>query len=162
MRYIIREKRLWLGEDTEILDEHGQTRYRVDGKIFTIHNTLIIRDSTGIEAATVREQFLALQRTYEITREGEELAQVRKHLLTFLGDRFTVDVPGPNDLEVKGNLIEHEYTMTRSGQLVASISKRWVTLKDAYGVEIAPDQDDVLILASVLVLDLAEHQEHPS
>ena len=42
----------------------------------------------------------------------------------------------------------------------APFSKRWFSLTDTYGVDIAPGQDDVLILASVLALDLAEDMEH--
>ena len=39
------------------------------------------------------------------------------------------------------------------------VSKRWIALTDTYGVETAPGEDDVLILASVLALDVAEDRE---
>jgi uncharacterized protein YxjI len=58
-----------------------------------------------------------------------------------------------------GDLFEHEYTIRRGDQVVATVSKRWLSLTDTYGVDIAPGEDDVLILASVLALDLAEDQE---
>jgi uncharacterized protein YxjI len=71
-----------------------------------------------------------------------------------------VDIPGPDDLEVQGNFLEHEYTIARGGQVIATASKRWISLTATYGVDIAPGQDDVLILASVLALDLVEDEEH--
>ncbi len=71
-----------------------------------------------------------------------------------------MDIPGPDDLYITGSLLEHEYTFTRGGQVVATVSKRWFSITDTYGVDIAPGQDDVLILASVLALDLAEDMEH--
>ena len=77
----------------------------------------------------------------------------------FPKDRFTIDLPGPEDLHMTGSLFEHEYTIARDGQVVATVSKAWLSLTDTHGVDIAPGEDDVLILASVLALDLAEDRE---
>lgn len=159
MRYVIREKLFRLGEDSAITDESGRAVYEVDGKVFSLRNTLVMRDTAGNEVATVRKKLISLRPTYEITRHGQELGTVRKKLISFLGDRFDVDIPGPHDLEVKGNLFEHEFTVSRDGQTVATISKRWFSLRNTYGVDIAPRQDDVLILASVLAFDLVEDAE---
>lgn len=159
MRYLIREKFFHLGEDSTILNEAGQPILEVDGKVLSLHNRLIIRDRSGNEVASVQRRLIALRPTYEISRAGQELATIRKHLISPFVDRFTVDVPGPDDLHITGSLFEHEYTITRSGQVIATVSKRWFSLTDAYGVDIAPYQDDVLILASVLALDLAEDRE---
>jgi uncharacterized protein YxjI len=97
--------------------------------------------------------------TYQISLAGREGAEVRNHLFTPFGDRFTIDVPGPNDLEMEGNLFDHEFTIGRGDQTVATVSKRWFTMRDTYAVDVAAGQDDLLILASVLALDLAEDQE---
>ena len=160
MRYVIRERFFRLGEDSDITDEQGQPVYHVDGKVLTLHDTLIVRDLAGTEVARVQRQLVALRPTYHITRQGQEVAEVRKKLLSPFVDRFTVDIPGPDDLSMAGDLFEHEYTFTRGDQVVATVSKRWLSLTDTYGVDIAPGEDDVLILASVLALDLAEDREH--
>ena len=162
MRYLIREKFFHLGEDSTILNEAGQPIFEVDGKVLSLHNRLIIRDRSGNEVASVHRRLLALLPTYEISRAGQELATVRKHLISPFVDRFTVDLPGPDDLYITGSLFEHEYTITRANQVVATVSKHWFTLRDTYGVEIAPGQDDVLILACVRALDLAEDRERES
>ena len=74
-------------------------------------------------------------------------------------DRFTVDIPGPEDFHITGSIFEHEFTVKQAGQIIATVSKRWFTLSNTYGVDIAPGQDDVLSLACVLALDLAEDHE---
>lgn len=160
MRYIIREKFFRLTEDSDITDENGQPVYQVRGRLFSIHNTLTITDMAGNEVAQVKRVLLSLRPTYEITHGGQELAEVRKKFFTPFVDRFTIDIPGPDDLEMNGSLLEHEFTITQGGQTVATVSKRWISLTDTYGVDIAPGQNDVLILASVLALDLAEDAEH--
>jgi uncharacterized protein YxjI len=160
MRYVIRERFFRLGEDSDITDEQGQPVYHVDGKVLTLHDTLIVRDLAGTEVARVRRQVVALRPTYHITRQGQEVAEVRKKLISPFVDRFTIDIPGPDDLSMTGDLFEHEYTITRGDQVVATVSKRWLRLTDTYGVDIAPGEDDLLILTSVLALDLAEDREH--
>jgi uncharacterized protein YxjI len=88
------------------------------------------------------------------------VAEVRQKLFSPFVDRFTIDIPGPDDLHMTGSLLEHEYTIRGANdQVVATVSKHWISLTDTYGVDIAPGQDDVVILASVLALDLAEDAE---
>jgi uncharacterized protein YxjI len=159
MRYLIRERFFRLGEDSEVTDEHGRPVLEVDGKVLSLHDRLVLRDPEGAEVAQVRRKLVALRPTYEISVAGQEVAEVRKHLFTPFRDRFTIDVPGPDDLEMTGDLFDHEYAIRRGDQTVATVSKRWFSMRDTYAVDVAPGQDDVLILAGVLALDLAEDRE---
>jgi uncharacterized protein YxjI len=158
MRYVIREKFFHLGEDSEITNEQGQPVYVVDGKLLTINQELVVRDMAGSEVARVHRQLLALTPTYRIERQGSD-TEVRKQFFSPFVDRYTIDIPGPDDLSVTGSLFEHEYTIRRGGQEVATVSKQWISLTATYGVDIAPGEDDLLILTSVLALDLAEDRE---
>ena len=87
------------------------------------------------------------------------MAVVKKHLFTLVRARFTVDVPGPGDLEAKGNFLEHNYVFERGGREVARASKKWVSLSDTYSIDIDEGEDDVLILASAVVIDLVSHPD---
>jgi uncharacterized protein YxjI len=158
-RYIIKERFFRLGEDSDILDESGRPVYHVDGKIWTLRDRLVVRDPSGREAFGVHRKLLAFRPTYEITVGGKEIAEVRKHFFTPFRDKFTIDVPGPDDLEMTGSLLEHNYTIRRGDRVAATVSKAWLTFRDTYGVEIADGEDDRLILASVLAVDLAEDRE---
>jgi uncharacterized protein YxjI len=157
--YLIRERFFRLGEDSDITDDQGRPVLQVDGKVLTLHDRLVLRDPEGREVAQVRRKLVAMRPTYQISVGGEEAAEVRKHLFTPFHDRFTIDVPGPDDLEMEGDLLDHEFTLRRGGETVATVSKRWFSMRDTYAVDVAPGQDDLLILASVLALDLAEDRE---
>ena len=153
--YVIRERFFGIGDDFDILDEHGRKVLRVDGKVLSVRNRLVIEDLAGTELATVHRHLVALRPTYEIRIGGEKAAEVRKSLFTPFRDKFTIDVPGPDDLEMRGNLFDHEYTIDRGGVEVAAVSKRWLTIRDTYAVQVADGQDPLLIICSVLALDLA-------
>lgn len=157
--YLIRERFFRLGEDSDITDDQGRPVLHVDGKVLSLRDRLVLRDPEGHEVAQVHRKLVALRPTYEISVGGHEVAEVRKHFFTPFGDRFTIDIPGPGDLEMKGNLFDHEFTIRRGGQTVATVSKRWFTIRDTYAVEVADGEDDLVVLASVLALDLAQDRE---
>jgi uncharacterized protein YxjI len=159
MRYVIREKFFRITEDSTIQSEDGVPIYQVKGKIVSLHHTLVLSDLTGNELATVEKQIISITPKFHITRHGEEAATVRKKLISPFVDRFIVDIPGPDDLHVTGSIFEHNFTIERNGSVVATISKRWVALTDTYGVDTAEGEDDILILAVVLAIDLTEDAE---
>jgi len=160
MRYTMKQKLLCLGDGYTITDENGNNRFIVDGAAFTIRDSTSFRDMAGNELCHIHRRLLSLGPTYEIRRAGPAggVTTVHKHIFTLLKCRFTVDVPGPNDIEATGNLTDHEYTFRDTDdQIVATVSKRWFKVRDTYGVDIAPNQDDVLILAATVVIDLCCH-----
>jgi len=159
MRYVLKQKLLSWGDDFVIKDEDGNDVFFVDGKAFSIGDKLSFQDMHGNELAFIRQRLLAWGKTYEIFRGGQLAAVVKKELFAFLHHRFMVDVPGPDDLEAEGNFLDREYEFRRGDSVVAVVSKRWFSWTDTYGVEIVDGEDDVLILASAVVIDQACHPD---
>jgi uncharacterized protein YxjI len=157
MRYLMKQKLISWGDDYYVKDEAGRDVYFVDGKGLSFGDQLSFQDLERHELAFIKERVLAWGKIYEIFRAGELAAVVKKELLALFHHRFSVDVPGPDDLEAEGDFLDHEYTFQRGGRTVATVSKRWFSWTDTYGVEIADGEDPVLILASAVVVDLACH-----
>jgi uncharacterized protein YxjI len=153
----MRQKILAWGDDFTILDESGRDVFLVDGKAFSLGKQLSFQDLNGNELAFIRQRLLAWGPTYELHIDGALYAEVRKELFGFFKCRFTVDVPGPDDLEADGDFLDHEYRFQRDGRTVATVSKRWFSWSDTYGVEVADDRDTVTILCAAVVIDLACH-----
>ena len=160
MRYVMKQKLFCWGNDFTIKDDAGTDRFFVDGKAFSLGKQLSFQDMQGQELAFIRQKLLAWGPTYEIYRDNGLFAVVKKELFTFFHCRFTVDVPGPDDLEAKGDFTDHEYEFWRQSGLRATVSKQWFTWSDTYGVDIAEWEDDILILASTVVIDMACHGDH--
>jgi uncharacterized protein YxjI len=150
-RFQMREKLLSIGDDFWIEDEAGRRAYKVDGKAVRVRDTFVLRDASGSEAAKIQEKVVSVRDKMEIERAGGN-ATVHKNLIG-LRDRFKIDVDGGSDLEAHGNLVDHEYEIERDGDTVANVSKKWVRVRDSYGVEIQPGQDEALILAITVCID---------
>jgi uncharacterized protein YxjI len=158
--YLIRERFLGLGDDFDITDEQGRPVLHVDGKVLSLRDRLVLRDPDGHEVAEVTRKLVSLRATYRVSIGDQHVADVRKHLLTPFRDRFTIDVPGPDDLELSGDLFDHEFTIRRGGRTVATATRKLFRIRDTYAVDIAPGENDLLILSAVLAVDLAQQREH--
>ena len=160
MRYVMKQKLFSWGDDFYIRDAGGREVFFVDGKALSFGDQLSFQDLQRNELAFIKQKLLSWGPTYEIYRNGALAAVVKKELFTFFNCRFSVDVPGPDDLQASGDFTDHEYTITAGGRTVATVSKQWFSWSDTYGVDIAEGEDDVLILASTVVIDMACHQKH--
>src|SRR3954463_5954790 len=156
--YQMRQKLVSIGEDYWIEDDQGQRAFKVDGKAMRVRDTMILEDRDGRELFKMQQKMLRLHSTMEIEDgDGHRVALVKKALITPLRERFEVEVEDGEDLEVKGNIVDHEYKMERGGDTVAEVSKKWFRIADTYGVEIQEGQDPSLILAVTAVVDSMTH-----
>jgi uncharacterized protein YxjI len=152
-RYQLREKLLSVGDDFWIENERGERIFLVDDKVLRVRDTVVIKDAHGRELYKLKKRLLRARDTMAIERDDDKVATVRKALITPLRDRFTVDLEDGGDLEVEGDILDHEYQITRDGIPVANISKRWFRVRDTYGVAVVPGQDDALVLAVTVCID---------
>jgi uncharacterized protein YxjI len=156
--YQMRQRLVAIGDDFFIENDHGQRVFKVDGKALRVRKTLIFEDMQGNELCKIQEQMLKIRNTMGIEDpNGQTMATVKKAMITPLRERFSVDVPGGQEMDIQGNLTDHEYNIEAGGKKVAEVSKRWFRIADTYGVEVAPGQNDVLILAISTAVDMMTH-----
>jgi uncharacterized protein YxjI len=128
------KKMVSIGDDFWIENSAGKRTYKVDGKALCVRDTLNFEDA-----------------------HGNLVAMVKKKLITPVRDKFTVNIKNGPDLEVKGNIVDHQYTIGEGRDKVADVSKKWFRVRDSYGVEIDPGQDDIVILAVTVCIDQMAH-----
>jgi len=159
-RYKIRQKLISIGDDFWIENQTGQKVFKVDGKVMRIRKTLVFEDMNGKKLCQIKERLLSIKDTMIIEdAHGKDLAVVKKALITPLRDRWDVNVRNGPDLDVQGNLLDLEYSIRQGRRKVAEVSKKWFTLTDTYGVEIDENQNDILILAITIAIDMMVHDE---
>lgn len=152
-RYTMREKLFAIGDDFWIETEGGERAFKVNGKALRLRDTFVLETPGGEELFTIQEKKLSVRDKMEIERDGRKVATIKKALVTPLRDRYSIEVEGGPDLEAKGNIVDHEYEFKRDGDKIAEVSKRWFRVRDTYGIEVAPGEDDALILSCTVCID---------
>jgi len=150
---MMRRQMFSIGEDFWIQNERGEAVYKVDGKALRVRETFELQDQSGAVLATIQAKLLALMPTMTIQRSGQPWAVVRKLPFTFLHQEFDIEVQGGPVLRARGEITNHEYEIVDQEQPVAMISKQWFTLRETYGIAIAPGQEEVLLLAAAVCVD---------
>jgi uncharacterized protein YxjI len=144
-----------IGKNFWIENEQGQKAFKVDGKALRIRDTLKFEDAQGNELCKIQEKKVRVKDTMEIEGpDGQVLAKVKKAIISPVRDRWTVKIGGGPDLEIQGNILDHEYRIGEGRQKVGEVSKKWFRIRDSYGVEVAEGQNDALILAVTVAVDM--------
>jgi uncharacterized protein YxjI len=153
--YQMRQNLVSIGDDFWIENDRGQRVFRVDGKALRVRQTLNFEDADGHELCKIQERMLRVKDSMEIEGPGgERVAMVKKALISPIRDRWSVKIGDGPDLEIQGNILDHEYSIEGGGHKVAEVSKKWFRLRDTYGVEVAAGQDDVVVLAATVAVDM--------
>ena len=152
-RYQMREQLLSIGDDLWIETGDGERAFKVNGKALRVRETLVLESPSGEELYKIQERKLRVRDTMKVEQDGRTVATVKKALVSPLRERYSIEVEEGDDLEAKGNIVDHEFEIKRGGETVAEVSKRWFRARDTYGIEIAPGEDDALILIVAVCID---------
>ncbi|MFJ3932033.1 LURP-one-related/scramblase family protein [Streptomyces sp. NPDC090029] len=160
MKYLVCDKIFAIGDDYWIEDERGRHAFLVDGKALRLRDTLELKDPSGYVLVTLRQKLLSLRGAMTIERDGETLATIRRKRLSLLRNHFRVALSDGTELDVSGRILDREFAVEYDGELLAHISRRWLTLRDTYGVDVVREDADasLLIAVAVCVIRMAERE----
>ncbi|MFL5489123.1 MAG: LURP-one-related/scramblase family protein [Gemmatimonadaceae bacterium] len=161
MDYVLRQRLVSLGNNFTIKDMEGRDAFQVKGALATLGDKLSLEDAEGNELLYIEQKVFNWLGTYEISRDGRVVAQVRRNLKAFLRRRFTVEMSDAPDLEMTGDILAFEYVVTRGGFKVATFTRQWLRFSDTYWIRIEHDESDaVLILALAVIVEVIANRRH--
>ncbi|WP_329274170.1 LURP-one-related/scramblase family protein [Streptomyces sp. NBC_01451] len=160
MRFLVRDRLLGFGDDYWIEDQHGNKVYLVDGKAMRLRDTFELKDTRGRVLIDIHKKMLALRDTMVIERDGDPLATIRRKRLSLLRNHYRVSLVDGTELDVSGKILDREFAVDYDGELLAQISRRWLHVRETYGVDVVRDDADpaLLIAVAVCVIHLAEKE----
>ncbi|MEV5006086.1 LURP-one-related/scramblase family protein [Streptomyces sp. NPDC093064] len=160
MRFLVRDRIFGIGDDYWIEDEHGRKVFLVDGKAMRLRDTFELKDAHGRVLINIHQKMLALRDTMVIERGGEALAKIRRKRLSLLRNHYRVSMVDGTELDVSGKILDREFAVEYDGELLAVISRRWLSVVETYGVDVVrEDADPALVIAvAVCVIHLAEKE----
>ena len=161
MRFVVRDRILGIGDDYWIEDDRGNKVFLVDGKAMRLRDTFELKDTEGRVLIDIRQKMLALRDTMVIERDGRPLATVRRKRLSLLRNHYRVALAdGGTELDVSGRVLDREFVVEYDGEVLAVISRRWLRIRETYGVDVVREDADpaLLIAVAVCVIHLAEKE----
>ncbi|HMT20571.1 MAG TPA: LURP-one-related family protein [Promineifilum sp.] len=158
-RYKMREKMFSIGDDFWIENAQGRRAYKVNGKLLRVRDILVFEDPNGRELAKLSSKIVAIRDKIDIERVGGKSARLVKDLLNVLGDDFAMKFDGGDEIHLKGNFFDHEYTFYRGRDKIGEVSKKWFRISDVYGVEISQGEDEIMLLAATVAMDQMSHDK---
>jgi len=115
--YLMHEKLVAIGDDYWIENEEGKREFYIDGKAFRLRNTLILKDAQGRDLYKIQERLLKIRDTMDIKRADNGLAAtIKKALINILRDTWKVEIPDGPEMEIKGDILDHEIGLMLKGR----------------------------------------------
>ena len=148
IKLYLKQKVFSWGDRFTVKDSQGRDRYFAEGEVFSFGKKLHIYDSTHNEKAFIKQEMLTWMPRYNVFVGGHQVAQVVKKL--GLLPQYAIDGPG---WDVEGDFFAHEYQIHKSGRIIATIRKEWMSWGDSYELNISDGIDEVMALAVVLAID---------
>jgi uncharacterized protein YxjI len=155
-RYLMRQRIFAFGQDFYINNAAGTPVFKIDGKVRLIKESLKFRDMQGNLLYKLDEKVIRIRESFDILKpDGQLAAKVHNAIIDPLRERFTIEIPGGQNLLTMGKVIWAQYDILRNGQPIAKISKQfsWIG-RDQYVVDVLAGEDDCLILAITVVIDM--------
>ncbi|MFH8567716.1 LURP-one-related/scramblase family protein [Streptomyces sp. NPDC017993] len=160
MKFLVRDRIFGIGDDYWIEDDHGRRAFLVDGKALRLRETFELKDLEGRVLITIRKKVLSLRDAMTIERDDRPLATVKRKRLSLLRNHYRVELVDGTELDVSGKILDREFAIEYDGELLAEISRRWLTVRDTYAVNIVHEDAEppLLIAVAVCVIRLAERE----
>jgi uncharacterized protein YxjI len=155
--YQMKQRMFAIGDDFWIENGAGRRVFKVDGKALRLRKTLVLEDGAGRELYKIQEKLVHIRDTMEIEGAAGRVATVKKALISPLRERYEVHLDAGGEWKAQGNIVDHQYEISGDAGKIAEVGKKWFRVRDTYGVEVSPGQDDALVLAVAIVIDQMAH-----
>ena len=160
---VLKKKILSVREHYDLEDRSGVKLGEADGNLFQFPAKFVVVDTHGSELMQVKGKVLSLRSQFTFYDDaGEELGTIKKKLVKLIGEEYWVEKNGVEFMRIYGDFTEHDYQMENNGVQVASVHKKWVSVRDQLGVSITGEANHRVVIGAVIVIEHVEVSERQS
>ena len=159
MKRFVVKSQFGMGRDFEILDENEQRAYFVDGK-FGMRPTAEVQDAEGAIVYKIRGHLMGIPKKVTIMdADDNELATIKSKFFSPIKSQMDLETTDGKQWHLEGNLIEKEYSVTSEGRTILNISQKWMTVRDAYTMDVDESVPPALAAAMIWAVDAFREQK---
>ncbi|MFD1420653.1 LURP-one-related/scramblase family protein [Lactiplantibacillus songbeiensis] len=156
MRQLYLNQKVWsVREKFAVLDHQDRPVYQAVGSLFKIPKHFDILDLHDHIVATVTKQPFSWLPRFYLKIGDQQVATIQKRF-TFFKPRYDLVAAG---LTVTGDFWDMNFDVSRKGQLVGRVAKRWFSIGDKYEMTIQDSADELLIVGLVIAIDYVKRVE---
>jgi uncharacterized protein YxjI len=161
---VLKKKILSVREHYDLEDRTGTKLGEADGNLIQFPAKFVVIDTNGSELMQVKGKVLSLRNQFTFyDNVGAELGTIKKKIVKLIGEEYWVERDRREFMRIYGNFTEHDYQMEINGVQVASVHKKWVSVRDQLGISITGEADHRVVIGAVIVIEhieVTERQHH--
>lgn len=148
MKLVIRAKRFSMKDTLIVRDEKDDPIYEIKSEWLSFGRKVHIYDQGNEEVASVEEKKLGFTPRYAISQMNTEVAVVKKEKNRIASD---LDIDKLN-WKITGDVADNEFKIKERFRTVAELKKKWLSIGEAFVLEVEEEQDSVVALAIVIAI----------
>lgn len=153
LRYAMKDKGFSVTDGFVFTDETDRQLYRADGKNWTLSREYVLKDVDGTELIHLKQKLFSLSPTYTVSRNNQHYATIKRSC-----KRFVIDIQDQLPIVVEQSIAGIHFSFKREDRLIASVTRKLISLMENSVVEIETGEDTEMILASmVAICDMRKH-----
>ncbi len=154
---VMKKKILSVREHYDFEDVQGNKLGEGDGNFFQFPAKFQVLDNSGTQAMNLEAKLISIRRQFTFhDPQGSVLGAIKKKIVKLFGSEYWVEQNGNEFMRIYGNFVEHDYLFAVNGQQVAQVHKKWVAMRDTFGLSITGNVDHRIVIGSVIAI---EHEE---
>lgn|SRR5579875_1142242 len=154
---VVKKKIISIREHYDFEDMSGNKVGEGDGNFFQFPAKFEVFDKDNAALMRIQGKLISFRNQFTfLDSENKEIGTIKKKLIKLIGDEYWIEQNGVETTRIYGNYTEHDYRMEINKQVVATVHKKWIALRDTFGISITGSIDHRLVLGAVIAI---EHQE---
>jgi uncharacterized protein YxjI len=160
---ILKKKILSVREHYDFEDLNGNKLGEANANLFQVPPKFDVIDINGSELMHLEGKIISIRSQFTFYDNSlTELGTIRRKIAKVFGEEFWVEKDGVEFMRIYGNFTEHDYQMEVNGIQVASVHRKWLTVRDQLEISITGDVDHRVVLGAVIVIEHVEVVERQS
>ncbi len=158
--FTMNKKILSVREHYDFQDRSGILVGQGEGNLIQLPAKFEVYDANRSELMNIQGKLVSLRHQFTFhDNAGSEIGTIKKKLMKLFGEEYWIEQNGNEFMRVYGNFTEHDYRMDVNKQPVAYVHKKWVSVRDSFGVSITGNVDHRLVIGAIVVVEHLEVAE---
>lgn len=155
MKLYIKQKVFSIGDKYDVYDEQGNLYYDVKSELFTFMAQIHVNDTRGEELYYIKRKWSFGLARYEIYKGPLVCAAIQQEFAFFRPKLSIQSEYG--QFQIEGDFFDWNFAITKDGNVVGSVTKKWLAWSDTYELNIPAGSDSAFFATLVIAIDNCLH-----